>query len=461
MDYLILFLCLVIDLSTVYLAYKLKRTWIKSNLDLSFVNMIYYVLQFRFIFFGLVVSFLRIISKGEVLQEYNIQPEELLHVYIIEFISNLIFLLTFTYFIKFIKRKSKINNYKDQNFLVIFCLFSINYLFILLFPGFFSNFYGFLITAFTFYGQISVAFLFVYGIKYKKKILLILALTCIILFFAKTLISGLRGGIVGMVVLIIILSYNTFSTKLFKRLLIITFFSLFIFLKINSSLSSIKYEFVVAYANKKFDFSTIKGNVDFMSYYITEKYGTEEKSKQNFISSFAKEYEFRFGAASMFSVGFLRLVQKNKYAYFEPLLNSFYSFLPKTMIDFKKPVTGSMDGTLKTTGMYISIGEITGRDYSMTDFLVGPHFFWELGYIGIIIYSVLSGLLLFIIVRWLEFYGILGLSYFFLMTKPFWFQLKLWPSEFVTLFVTNLTPIFIITTISIYFVRKFLKHNIK
>ena len=115
MDYLILFLCLIIDLITVYSTYELKKTWTKSSLNSNFVNIIYYILQFRFIFFGLIVSLIRIISKGAVLEEYNVEPEELFYVYIIEFISNLIFLLTFTYFIKFIKKKNKIKNYKEQN----------------------------------------------------------------------------------------------------------------------------------------------------------------------------------------------------------------------------------------------------------------------------------------------------------------------------------------------------------
>lgn len=453
MDYFILFICLIIDLITVYLTYELKKTWTKSSLNSDFVNIIYYILQFRFIFFGLVVSLLRIFSKGAVLEEYNVEIEELLYVYIIEFISNLIFLLIFTYFINFLKKKRKIKNFKEQNILFVFSFFSINFLLILLFPGYFENLYGFLFSAIYFYGIISSVFLLIFSIKNKKYLLLLLSITCILIFFSKGIISGLRGGIVGLVLLFIILTYTMLSYKFFKKMIVFSFFFSIIFYQVNTNLNSIKYEFVVAYANKKFDFNTIKGNVDFMNYYLTEKYDPVE-SDNNSNSSFLKEYEFRFGAASMFSVGFLRLAQKSEYAYFNPLLNGFYSFLPKTLIDFKKPVTGSKDGSLESTGMYISISEITGTKYSMTDFLVGPHYFWELGYAGIIIYSFLSGLSLFVIVRWLESYGLLGLSFLILMSKPFWFQLKLWPSEIITLTITTLIPIVVLTNLLIFFIKK-------
>ena len=104
--------------------------------------------------------------------------------------------------------------------------------------------------------------------------------------------------------------------------------------------------------------------------------------------------------------------------------------------------------------MYISISEITGTKHNMTDFLVGPHYLWELGYGGIIIYSVLSGLSLFIIVRWLESYGLLGLSFLILMTKPFWFQFKLWPSEIITLLITSLIPIFVIVKFLFFLTKR-------
>ena len=183
MDYLFLFFCLIIDIITVYFTYELKKTWNKSNLNTNFVNIIYYILQFRFVFFGLIVSLLRIISEGDVLKEYSVETEELFYVYLIEFISNLIFLLIFTYFIKFIKKKSKIKNYNEQNLLFILSLFSFNFLLILLLPGYFTNLYGFLFTAFYNYGAISAIFLLAISIKKKKKLLFLLSLTCILIFF--------------------------------------------------------------------------------------------------------------------------------------------------------------------------------------------------------------------------------------------------------------------------------------
>ena len=80
MDYLFLFFCLIIDIITVYFTYELKKTWNKSNLNTNFVNIIYYILQFRFVFFGLIVSLLRIIFEGDVLKEYSVETEELFYV---------------------------------------------------------------------------------------------------------------------------------------------------------------------------------------------------------------------------------------------------------------------------------------------------------------------------------------------------------------------------------------------
>ena len=318
--------------------------------------------------------------------------------------------------------------------------FSLLALLICLFPGFFKPILSVLYDPLLNFSIVSSIFLFIISIEKKKYKLILLSFTSLLLYSSTLFIAGLRGGIVAIFIIIFIIILIKNSLKLKRKFIVVSLVSaLFLFPTFNK-MSKIKYAFAIAYANNQYDFSSFNGNLMFLGDFLSDDRNVINGST-NYFSQFLKEYEFRFGAASLYSVGFLREVNQNGIAYFNPLLNGFYSAIPRTFYP-NKPVSGSVNGQIDGTGMFLSMKNITGNSISMTDFNVGPHYYWELGFPGVLIFSTISAIILIIIINLcMRVVGTFGWIIFFLYTKPFWFIPKLWLSESFTLFVTNILPI--------------------
>jgi hypothetical protein len=102
--------------------------------------------------------------------------------------------------------------------------------------------------------------------------------------------------------------------------------------------------------------------------------------------------EFRLGAASRYSVGFVRMQQTGGEAGWNPIVNSLYAPIPRVFMP-DKPAPTSRDGDQYSTGMYLIVGEIEHRtSFSMTDFVTGCHAYWEFGWLGVLALSLVAGL---------------------------------------------------------------------
>ena len=194
----------------------------------------------------------------------------------------------------------------------------------------------------------------------------------------------------------------------------------------------------VAAANETFDFGTFSGYFEFASAFLRED--SRVVINEGNSNSLFEEVEFRYGAPSLFAVGFHRLASRGEFALFNPIINSFYSFLPRQVFSDKKPFPSSSDGTEKSMGMYKCITEVTGNDASMTDFYVGSHYYWEFGWFGLVFLSIVPAFFNAFVILFFKNWSYLGAAIFLLSLKPFWFIGKLWISEIITMIPTLMIP---------------------
>jgi hypothetical protein len=227
---------------------------------------------------------------------------------------------------------------------------------------------------------------------------------------------------------------------------------------VQEKLSEIKYAFVVGVANETIDVSNLNGYVSFVKDFFNDNLKIEKNTQIG--KSIFRELEYRYGASSLFAVGFLRIGSRNNFVYFKPIMNSFYSFLPRQLINTSKPISGSVDGTEKTMGMYVCYNEITGNDISMTDFFVSSHYYWEFGWFGILFFSFLPAIYNVFIIAISRNWGYFGSALLILSFKPYWLLSKLWISEIIIMIPTIVLPaIFLYKTLGLFFKIKNLNTN--
>jgi hypothetical protein len=102
------------------------------------------------------------------------------------------------------------------------------------------------------------------------------------------------------------------------------------------------------------------------------------------------DIEFRLGCASRYSVAFVRMWDSGRGAHWNPIVNSLYAPLPRRFFP-DKPWPTSRDGDQYSAGMYLILTELSEfENYSMTEFLSGPHAYWEFGWIGVIVLSAMT-----------------------------------------------------------------------
>lgn len=453
MDRLIFSLCLLLDLIQVLLILQLYKNYWKriEPFYLLLIKIFLFVNLYKLLSNGVVVDILRIISGGAENQEYGVSSVEILEVIFMEFISNIVYFASFTVFLILMRKdKSPIYRVSLRQQVAILIPISLVTVFNLLFPSLIAPKFWLFQDAIVLMGPICAIILLFLGIKYKRRFLVIIGLIPLVIIIMLVLVSGLRGSIVGIAICFTIFAIIEFEKKKLRRLFIISLIPIFIIYKVSTSLSSIKYAFAVAISNKTFDFSSFSGYVDFVTAYLAND------SRVKIIESDSKpmyrEIEFRYGAPTLFAVGFHRMAARGEYAFLNPIMNSFYSYLPRQLFTENKPFPGSADGTEKSMGMYKSMTEITGSDVSMTDFSVGSHYFWELGWFGVIFLSIIPAIYNVIVFQFCKRLSYIGAAVLLLSFKPFWLMTKLWVSEIITMIPTVMLPavlmIFILRTVT-------------
>ena len=154
-------------------------------------------------------------------------------------------------------------------------------------------------------------------------------------------------------------------------------------------------------------------------------------SKDNAKRSLLKEVDYRFGSLTRYSVGFFRMVDREYTAGLTPILNSAYSPIPRRFMP-DKPVPCSVDGDIYGMGMYKTTGEITGNPYMMCEFSTAAHAYWELNIFGVILFSIIPAIYVFLSIRFFRKFDLLGPCFFMAVFKPWGYNdPKIWVSEIV------------------------------
>ena len=162
---------------------------------------------------------------------------------------------------------------------------------------------------------------------------------------------------------------------------------------------------------------------------IKTKIGEIVSHKDNDSQSFLKEFDYRFGAPTHYSVGFYRMFNKGEYAGFNPIMNSLYAPIPRRFVP-DKPVPCSVDGDLYGMGMYKTYNEIRPGYANMTDFSTAGHAYWELGILGVVLFSIIPAIYVFYSIKLFRKFEILGPCFFLAIFKPWGFnEPKIWVSE--------------------------------
>jgi len=149
---------------------------------------------------------------------------------------------------------------------------------------------------------------------------------------------------------------------------------------------------------------------------------------------------WRFGEASRLSTAFLRMVDRGYSAGWSPIATALYAPLPRLFFP-DKPEPGSVDGTRQTIGVHAIQGEIRGNPYCMCEYFTGLHAYWELGPLGLVLFSALAGVYIRTLASTLRRLGIAALPVLDLFFKPWWMEPKLWMSEIVIQIVQYILPL--------------------
>jgi hypothetical protein len=150
---------------------------------------------------------------------------------------------------------------------------------------------------------------------------------------------------------------------------------------------------------------------------------------------------FRLGCASRYAVGFTRMWETGRGAFWNPIANTIYAPLPRRFFP-SKPWPTSLNGDQYSAGMYLCVAEFSAfTNYTMTEFLTGSHAYWEFGWPGVVGLSLAGGIVLGIIAVLLSRMGLAGPAMIFLFFKPWGYNNpKLWFSDLM-LEVTQIVPI--------------------
>jgi len=153
---------------------------------------------------------------------------------------------------------------------------------------------------------------------------------------------------------------------------------------------------------------------------------------------------FRLGCASRYSVGFTRMWETGRGAFWNPIANTLYAPLPRRFFP-DKPWPTSLRGDQYSAGMYLCVAEFTPfANYTMTEFLTGSHAYWEFGWPGVVGLSLAGGMILGFIAALLCRMGLAGPAMIFLFFKPWGYNNpKLWFSDLM-LEITQIVPIMLV-----------------
>ncbi len=440
----VLFLNLLKILFYFFFYLKIK----KRNNDNIAIKVILYFLFISAMVNGIIVNFFRLISNSEIIHRYNVTSFDILKVEFFELISSSIFLFILYLTYKSSKKRTDSTEKTNRtNFILSFiCILCISNFFI---PNG-SNIFLFGESLDYLSGPISIILIYI-SIINKKYNYLLISIPLLILVIFKIFSSGVRGPIVGLFFIILFLFIISLSTKQILKKIPIFLIPILLILTFNNQYSKIKFAFASAYTLNPKDYQTVGD----LFYFIVNFYkdGTN-LTVEGSDSSIFEEIEFRLGAKSMYSVGFIRFVERSGFVYLNPIINTFYIFIPRYYFNENKPYPDSYDGQISGMGMYVCANEID-NGVNMTEFYASTHYYWQFGILGILFLPIISALyiiFIFFLSKKMSLY--LKLLFLFFSLKPYYFFPQFTISDIIVMLVSKIFP-FIILIYILNFIYSF------
>lgn len=418
-------LCLIfLWVLSFFLIFLNKRFWslckkecLRVSSNSFYVDLVFSIFQMRILLFYILPAITRSIFfwKNDYLDK--VMPFEIVVVYLFELISHFIYYITIFYLFKKNKKdlSLRLTNNSMLGFLAVFSL--ILYFFFSI-TGFSllnenedipSDNLWMIKPLMTVVGSVSCFYIFVLGRKYWNSWIIIIAFFTMILYLIISFFSGIRGKIFWPILWMFFCAWY-FRKEIIRKYYTFGFVILFLLGMFQGGMTAFR-------SGKATDISEIIK-------VLQSSKNTEEKS-------LFEEIDYRFGALTRYSVGFLRMTERGYYSGLNPVLNSMYSPIPRSIMP-DKPVPCSANGDIYSMGMYLCVSEIVGESTSMVEFSTASHAYWELGIIGLIIYSIIPALYVFFSIRLFRRFDILGPCFFFAILKPWGYNdPKIWVSEII------------------------------
>lgn len=439
---IIISLCLLaVTILMIYLAHfswQLSRKYFDIPI---LVDCIFFFVFFKIIFYYLLPTLMRIVSNYQFEREVGVTTIDLLKVYVIELISWSSWMYSLLFVFKNVGKGKIKKSIQDLHFsninlskniaaflcigFIIFRLLDVatNGLAV----GYLEVFSSLFVSA----GLTISPFLIVLSFKfYDKKYFLIGIFSSLISF--GTISS--RGNIFYYLMFCIFLTWSILKSPKVKIAFASTFVALSIIYMIIGGVPTISLNY------------DING-----SYVFSFDVDTEKKEGRTTIN----EIEHRFGASTRTGTAFINLYDEGKSAGFAPIQNSLLGFLPRSM-NASKPHPSTVDGDdIYSQGMYVISRKIYGENtFSMVEFPTGGHFYWEFGFVGVIVLSAISGLYIGLCAHFFSKLGLVSIPLLVVTFKPWGYvDPKIWVSDIALQIYQIILPLLLVVYIVKYIAR--------
>lgn len=409
-------ICLVIALIMLKLCiYNWKicqKELLKYNNNIYCLDLLYTICCLKISLYFLLPSITHAISNWKPVIMEGVSPWEVIILYLLELISYSIYFSTFTYLIKKYKPRISVSSFStNQLFITVVLIITI---IILYFQNSKVENESILLSYFQpFISKAGVVLaILVLVISNKMNTLNVLCASIVMLLYALFAFTcGVRSNIMWPALLIIYIAY-IFNRRRFKFFSIIGLGSLLFLVSFQHLLVANRYDL----RNEK--------SIDKVSTIL------DSKNKDNKKSLF-DEIDFRFGAMTTYGVGYLRMANRGFYAGLTPCINSLYAPIPRNLYPNKPIPCSVIDDSEYGQGMYLSMAEITKIPTTMTEPSTAGHAYWELNFLGVILFSIIPAIYVFYSLRFFSKFSILALPFFYTIFKWEYLEPKLWVSAII------------------------------
>ncbi|EKO3813569.1 hypothetical protein NTH32_000294 [Vibrio harveyi] len=407
--------------SSIFLIFLFISIWkhIRLNIEINKImlfDLVFFFSVSKVTLYYFLPAVLRAFSGMSIDLDAGRDPVTIAHIYAIEVVSWSLWIVPFLFY-SVVKNKSTVKH-NPENYLRL--KYSKYFLVFLVF-GFFITRLQIILQ-----GEVSgllIAFqsVFSYAGKAAGPLLLVLSLNY---FGRKYFVIGLVGTIFG------IASYGTRGALVYTFILLI-FLSFFI-LK-NKKVNKV---IVFSFISLALSFFLL-GGLTGISYTVNEEGQAEigvglNERKLNEQNPFQK-IEDRFGAPTRIGSAFIDMYERGEGANGAPIINSALAVLPR-VLNPEKPIPNTLNGDdLYSQGMYLIFREVYGYNtFQMVEFPTGGHFYWQFGYLGVVLLSLISGMYILASVIFYSRFGIVGIAFLFAAFKPWGYvDTKIWVSDIV------------------------------